>query len=214
MFYTEDESELHRMNERLIDANELIGSENELIQAENDLKTRQAQVDSRNQIYARIEEKMLPYHRRALQMLDGTDADAPDFADRIARLNLLNVYIKRGTNLLLTGEGQDEIPLWELRLALEELIRYLSDCGVQANVTVDGEGTVSRTDALQIFTVLYEVTEALLSSVHMLHIALNGLRLRMIADCEQLPELPPGVSVQESDGLYFFGFSVGEGGAP
>lgn len=214
VFYTEDESELHRMNERLIDANELIGSENELIQAENDLKTRQAQVDSRNQIYARIEEKMLPYHRRALQMLDGTDADAPDFADRIARLNLLNVYIKRGTNLLLTGEGQDEIPLWELRLALEELIRYLSDCGVQANVTVDGEGTVSRTDALQIFTVLYEVTEALLSSVHMLHIALNGLRLRMIADCEQLPELPPGVSVQESDGLYFFGFSVGEGGAP
>ena len=85
---------------------------------------------------------------------------------------------------------------------------------MQANVTVDGEGTVSRTDALQIFTVLYEVTEALLSSVHMLHIALNGLRLRMIADCEQLPELPPGVSVQESDGLYFFGFSVGEGGAP
>lgn len=61
-------------------------------------------------IYARIEEKMLPYHRRALQMLDDTGVGSPDFADRIARLSLLNLCIKRGTNLLLTGEGQKEIP--------------------------------------------------------------------------------------------------------
>ena len=214
VFYTEDESELHRVNDRLIDANELIDSENELIQAENDLKTRQAQVDSRNRIYARIDEKMLPYHRRAMQMLDEMRTDAPDFKEKAARLNLLNVYIKRGTNLLLTGEGENEIPLWELRLAFEELVRYLSDCGVQANVTVDGEGTVSRTDALQIFTVLYEVTESLLSSVNMLHIALNGTQLRVIADCGQPPKLPRGVSVQESDELYFFSFPAGEGGTP
>ena len=60
------------------------------------------------------------------------------------------------------GRRAEGDTLWELRLVVEELVRYLSDCGVQANATVDGEGTVSRADALTIFTVLYEVTEALL----------------------------------------------------
>lgn len=56
-FYTEDERELHRMNDKLIDANELIASENDLIEADNMLKMRQAQVDSRNMIYSEINER-------------------------------------------------------------------------------------------------------------------------------------------------------------
>lgn len=214
VFYTEDEAELHRINGRLADANELIASENELIRAENELKTRQAQVDSRNLIYARIDEKMLPYHRRALQMLDEMQPGASDFANKAARLNLLNAYIKRGTNLLLTSEGSDEIPLWELRLAFDEFVRYLSGCGVSAGVYVDGEGDIRRESALRIFTVLYETTEALLPSLGMLHIALEGLRLRLIADCEQPPQLPPVVTSMENDGLTFFSFFAEEGGAP
>ena len=130
-FYTEDESELHRMNERLTEANELIASENDLIQAENELKTRQAAVDSRNFIYAQIAERMLPYHRRALAMLDEMQPDAPDFRERVARLNLLNAYIKRGTNLLLTGEGE-ELSLGEKMLFAGRSRSSLKSFGIVA----------------------------------------------------------------------------------
>ena len=100
-FYTEDESELHRMNERLTEANELIA------------------------------ERMLPYHRRALAMLDEMQPDAPDFRERVARLNLLNAYIKRGTNLLLTGEGE-ELSLGEKMLFAGRSRSSLKSFGIVA----------------------------------------------------------------------------------
>ena len=102
-----------------------------MIQAENELKTRQAAVDSRNFIYAQIAERMLPYHRRALAMLDEMQPDAPDFRERVARLNLLNAYIKRGTNLLLTGEGE-ELSLGEKMLFAGRSRSSLKSFGIVA----------------------------------------------------------------------------------
>ena len=212
-FYTEDESELHRMREKLTDANELIASENDMIEAENELRSRKAQVDSRNYIYERISVKMLPYHRKALEMLDEMQPGAPDFAEKIARLNLLNAYIKRGTNLLLTNEGKENIPLTELGIAVEEYSRYLSYCNVQASVTSDKDEMIPRDEAFDLFTEFYETADALTDQITMLHIAVNGDCMRLIADCETRPELPSYAKVKESDGLYFIALSAQKGGA-
>ena len=65
-----------------------------------------------------------------------------------------------------------------------------------------------------VYNIKHQTAEALLSSVSMLHIALDGMRLRLMADCEQPPKLPPYMTVLENDGLTFFSFSAGEGGAP
>lgn len=211
-FYTEDERELHRMIDRLIDANELIASENDLIEAENILKMRQAQVDSRNMIYAEITEKMLPYHRRALEMLDEMQPGADDFYEKLARLNLLNAYIKRGTNLLLVSDG-GKLPSRELRMALEESALYLGYCGVKASVSSDGEKTLTAEAALELYTAFQTTADALLGSVTMLHIALNGDQLRLTADCERLPEQTLPADVMENDGLTFFIITCGKGGA-
>lgn len=211
-FYTEDERELHRLNERLKEANELIAGENDLIRAENELKAKQAQVDSRNLVYARIAEKMLPYHRRALAMIDSIDKDDPDFEEKIARLNLLNVYIKRGSNLLLVEEGKKYISVNELKLAIEEFSRYLSYCGITANSTVTGD-TIGRDEALSLFTAIYEVSATLCDDTTMLSIVIDGIRLRMTADGAADREPPEYIAVRESGGLYFYSFSAGEGGA-
>ena len=211
-FYTEDERELHRLNERLKEANELIAGENDLIRAENELKAKQAQVDSRNMIYARIAESMLPYHRRALQIIDEIDKDDLDFEAEIARLNLLNAYIKRGSNLLLVEEGKKYISVNELKIAIEEFSRYLSYCGITANSTVTGD-TIGRDDALSLFTAIYEVSATLCDDTTMLSIVIDGIRLRMTADGAVERELPVDIAVKESGGLYFYSFSAGEGDA-
>ena len=215
-FYTEDESGLHRMNERLRDANELIESELELIQAENDLRRRQAAVDSRNLIYSRIAEKMLPYHRRALELLSDMKPDSPEFRAQAARLNVLNAYIKRATNLLLTNEGEPTIACRELKLALEESARYLAYCGIEAGVNALGDGELVRGDAIDLYTCFYELTELLIERATMLHIVYEDGVLRLIADCADpgaLTELTLPVEVRQSDGLCFFLTSVPKGGA-
>ena len=211
-FYTEDESELHRMNERLLEANELIASENDLIRAENELKARQAAVDSRNVIYARIAQVMLPYHRRALQMLDGLSPDAKDLKERIARLNLLGAYIKRGTNLLLAGEG-GAIPLRELLQAAEESAFYLGYCGVQASAAADGGGEIARDTALRLYTSFQTVIEALLGSAARIHITVSGALIRLTADCAQPPPPALPAQIRISDGLYYFIITDREGDA-
>ena len=211
-FYTEDESELHRLNDKLREANDLLAGENDLIQAENELRAKQAQIDSRNLIYARIAEKMLPYHRRALEMIDDMDKDDPDFQTKLARLNLLNAYIKRGTNLLLVDEGMDEISTGEVGIALDELSQHLAYCGIQARVKVIDE-TILRSDALMLFTSVYEVAAALIGQATMVNIVINGGSLRMTADCEQPPELTIPAEITESDGLYYFIITCQEGGA-
>ena len=212
-FYTEDESELHRMNDKLIEANELIASENDLIRAENDLRARQAAVDSRNIIYSRIAQEMLPYHRTALRMISEIHPGAEDFAERIARLNLLNAYIKRGTNLLLAGEG-DEIPLHELQQAAEEYALYLGYCGVRASVAADGDDLIARDTALRLYTVLRTVIDSILGSVTRLHIAVSRAQIRVNADCAQPPSPGLPAEIKESDGLYYFIITDKEGGAP
>ena len=211
-FYTEDESELHSMNKKLIKANKLIASENELIQAENELKARQAAVDSRNIIYAGIARVMLPYHRKALLMIDEMNPDADDFAAKVARLNLLNAYIKRGSNLLFISEEGD-YAAQELRQALEEFAIYLGYCGIQAKAAVYDGQAISPECALGLFSSFYTVAEALLDSVTMLYITVKDSQLRLTADCAQPPELTIPVDIRESDGLYYFILSCTEGGS-
>lgn len=211
-FYTEDESELHRLNEKLRDANELIESENDLIQAENELKAKQAQVNSRNLIYARIAEKMLPYHRRALCMIDEMEKDDEGFERKLARLNLLNAYIKRGTNLLLTDEGKEYISKEELKGAFDELSIYLNYLGIQTNIKMIGN-VFDRTDALGLFTAVYEIASRLSDESTMLQIVIDGRSLRITSDGNAVSELPDGITVEESGGLYFFGYTAEEGGA-
>ena len=211
-FYTEDESELRRLNEKLREANELIEGENDLIQAENDLKAKQAQVDSRNMIYARIAENMLPYHRLALTMIDEMKSDDPDFEYKLARLNLLNAYIKRGTNLLLAEEEKDHISINELKRALDELSLYLNYLGVQTNTKTVGD-SISRSAALELFTAVYEIVSALCEQTAMLHIVIDGISLRATSDGAPVSALPEKIVMKESGGLYFYSFTAREGGA-
>ena len=202
-FYTEDVSELHRMNEKLAEANDLIASENDLIQAENDLSARRAAVDSRNVIYARIAQAMLPYHRKALGMLDEIRPGNADFNESIAKLNLLNAFIKRGTNLMLAGEGE-EIPLRELRQAAEESALYLGFFGVRASVASDGDAFIDRDAALRLYTRFQAVIEAISESATRLHIAVSAAGIRLNADCSRTPPETVPAEIRKSDGLYYF----------
>ena len=52
-FWTVDESTLHRLNDRLEEANETIGLENELIRYENEQREEKARLDARNAVYAK-----------------------------------------------------------------------------------------------------------------------------------------------------------------
>ena len=205
-FYTEDESELNRLNERIAEANELIESENELIRAENELKQRRTLIETRSQIYARIDEWMYPHYLRAQALVEHAAPDSPDFNDTVARLNILHTYIKRGTNLLLSDRHGDDIDGAELRLALEESARYLHYAGIEATVSPIPDTLISQERALELYTSFEEIAEALLGRITMLSITSEDEVIRMVADCDEVPAIPPTelpLTVRRSDDLCY-----------
>ena len=207
VFYTEDETRLHRMNERLRDANELLRSEHTLICAENELKEQKARVESRSRIYAQISEKMRGRQREAAALLESTGPGAPDFDRTIARVSLLNAYIKRGANLLLVNEGAEEIPAGELMLALEESARYLVYLGVTMQAALREPAMLPRELAFSLYETFETLLEASLPGMTRLHAAVSAGRLRLVTDGalpETLPETPLPVDAKRADGCVYY----------
>ena len=206
-FYTEDESELNRLNEQLSEANELLASKNSLIRAENELREKLARVESRNRIYSRISEMMYGKRKQLSELLKNAVPGSDGFRDDISLACVMMAYIKRGTNLILSDNISDAVPLYELYSALGESARYLSYCGITAAVADFEKGTVTRSEAFAAYTAFEEICEYLIGRSTLMTVAYSGDALRVTADCSAAPDLEISnavLSVIESEGLYYF----------
>ena len=216
VFYTEDMSELNRMNERLSDANELLETEHTLIKAENDLREQKAQTHSRSRIYAEISKKTYDRQKTVSELLRNTSPDAPDFDRVLARVSLLNAWIKRSANLLLVNEGADEIDARELTLAMEESARYLVYLGVRMDVSGDAAGKINRETAFDVYETFETVVEALTPGMKRILAAFTDEGLRLVTDAappEEMPDTPLPAKVRQSEGLTYFHIPFYERGA-
>lgn len=216
VFWTEDESELHRMNDRLRDANEILDTENTLIRAEAELEAERVRVDSRNRIYARIAEKMYPKQKQVEAILARADSGSSDLRDRMARVCVLNAYIKRAANLMLVDETSHDIDRRELYLAMTESGRYLSYLGITMSAAEPTPGRIERAAALALYASFETLCEAMLTHVTCLNAAIDGDGLRLAADAAipgGLPETELHARMWESDGLWYYAVSPAKGGA-
>ena len=211
VFWTEDEGELRRMNDRLTDANDLLGEENALLRAETELSVEKARMESRNRIYSRVTEKMYPRQRRVAALLEGADPDDPAaFREALARVCVLNAYIKRGTTLLLADEGSPDLEKRHLQLALEESARYLFYLGIRMSVAPFPPGRMDRAEAFSLYTVFEDLIEAAAANITRLLAAYDGAGLRLVTDGPPplpLPAMELPVRISEDEGLYYL--SVG-----
>lgn len=211
VFYTEDESELNRMNDRLKDAGELLETEHTLIRAENELQAQKARTESRSRIYAEISEKTYARQQRISRLLENTSPDAPDFRRVLALVSLYNVWIKRSANLLLVSEGKADVDARELTLALDETARYLVYLGVTMETAGGAKGLLPRAVAFDAYETFEALTEAALPGMTRLYAALTENTLRLVTDAPPpavLPDAPLPLTVTQSEGLTYFAVSL------
>ena len=216
VFYTEDETELHRMNDRLAEANELLDGENELIRAENELREQRARVEARSRIYARISQKTAARGRQAAELLRQAQPGTPGFRDTVAKVSVQNVFMKRAANLLLVNEGEACVDVRELALAMEESARYMASLGADVHVTLHEQGLLPRDTVYALYETFQTLMETMLPGAVRVNAAVlqNGIRLvtngRVPA---ALPETPLPAAVRESEGLVYYTVPAGKGGA-
>ena len=215
VFWTEDESDLHRQNRRLAEANELLSEENGLIAMENELKAQKAHLDALNQVYDRIAATLYPKQKRIEELLQSTSPTSADFAAVLAECCVLNAYCKRKSNLMLLEEENLPMPNRELFLALQESARFLNCCGIEAAATGEEYSDLPLEAVHALYDSFETLIEEFLPDMQRMTASLSPVGVRIAMEASRLPALPKTplpVECKESDGCYFLSICAEGGG--
>lgn len=100
-FWFADLADFNRLKSQLVAANEEMLSENELLMANNKLKEKMAKVREQREIRETIHEKLQPQFARLKAIMDHLPDEKDAYEDALKDACILNVYIKRFSNLYL-----------------------------------------------------------------------------------------------------------------
>ena len=214
-FWEEDVSRIHRIQEKLNEANETIEQENDLIKAETEQKEKDAYLRSRHRIYHEIAAELYPTQMKIEKILESIEPGSESYHEQITEVCVLNAYVKRKTNLLLMAEEKDTFNLSDLFLALKESSDYLTLAGLHTSVvsTVEkeypGEVIVGFYDSFEM------IAEQLLGKVLSMMVSWNKEELRLAAETDEIPEvenIPLSVHFMKSDNVLYMDISVKKDG--
>ncbi len=206
-FWTEDESELHKEQRRLADANAVLSEENDLIALERQLKEQKAKLEAQELVYKKIGAAIAPKQKKICELLEATQPDAEDFAYALGKVCVYNAYSKRKTNLLLLSEESLPEKNRELFLALSESARFLNCCGIDAAAIGEEYSSLPLSDIHELYDTFETLIEAYIPVLSGMTVSIipEGIRVAMeTPETIELPDAVLPVTRVESDGLLFF----------
>lgn len=214
-FWAEDETEVHRAQERLAEANELIESENSLIQAETEQREKDAWLQSQHRIYHEIAAAVYPVQQRIERLLNQMEPDTPAFRDQLAHVSVLNAYVKRKANLLLLAAEKDILTTSDLFMALKESATYLSLAGLKTDALRPDETACPASRVIALYDAFEAIAEQLIGNASSLMVSWAGGVLTLATETAQTPDvksLPVPVRVREEEGILYMDLFVEKGG--
>lgn len=148
--WTEDISAINRINRELSEVKEQISEYNVILKSEAELKKRRAAVTEQNKLYDSITEFIRPQLCDLENILKNIENNRGDISVNYAGACVINVYIKRISNLLIMAKGRKMLNAFELENSIRELAEYISvyriSCSFFSNVS--GEISAEKTIAL------------------------------------------------------------------
>ena len=148
--WTEDISAINRINRELSEVKEQISEYNVILKSEAELKKRRAAVTEQNKLYDSITEFIRPQLCDLENILKNIENNSGDISVNYARACVVNVYIKRISNLLIMAKSRKMLNAFELENSIRELAEYISVYGIACSFfsNVSGEISAEKTIAL------------------------------------------------------------------
>lgn len=200
VFWTEDETALHRERRRLDEANELLSEENELITVENELREKQAHLDAQDRVYDRIAAALCPKQKQIKALLAAHEPGTPAFSRALGLCCVLNAWSKRKSNLLLLSDEELPRPNRELFLALQDSARFLKYCGVEAAAMGEEYSALPLPAIHALYDAFETIVEALLPALKRMTVSITRDGVRLAIETDALPPLPEtGLKTERRD---------------
>ena len=133
--WTLDMGPVRKLNRQLEDATQQMENRNAYLMEENRIKKERQEVETRSRLYENISRIVKPQFEQIADLLK--DRDHCD-EKQLARVCVLNAYIKRRSNMELLAEG-GELPSSELTSAIRESLEYVRLCGAETAMAGIGE---------------------------------------------------------------------------
>ena len=185
-----DMTKLYKLNEQLETATEQLKNRNNYLQTENNTKEEQETLNSRNRVYDKITQIVLPQLIEVDRLLDAKSLD--DVDSNLPYVAVLNTYIKRRCNMELMKEDMDKLPLLELKLAISESASYLQLCNIQTAVTGNDEGEYPADEIISAYEHFEDIVESRMADMTSIMIVItggqNGIIMRIMMDDDPVDE--------------------------
>lgn len=194
VYWAEDLTAIHQMNDELAEAAERIAGENQLLEAENEITARRTGYEIQNRLYDGIAETLRPWVERLDALLE---EPRPDRAV-IARAAVLGAFVKRRANLAVTAEGGGNLPAGELYLSVRESMEYLELTGVTCTVAPPPDCLLPCGWVLAAYEVFQQAVESALPGLSLLLVSFFGRGagdFAMGLAMDRAPALPPDRAV-------------------
>lgn len=192
--WTEDISAINRINRELSEVKEQISEYNVILKSEAELKKRRAAVSEQNKLYDSITEFIRPQLCDLENILKNIENNRGDISVSYAGACVVNVYIKRISNLLIMAKSRKMLNAFELENSIRELAEYISVYGILCSFfsNVSGEISAEKTIALFKFIGIFirrimNCTDALLFN---LKVNERFIDLKINCDCKNEMKIP------------------------
>ena len=134
----------------LSEVKEQISEYNVILKSEAELKKRRAAVTEQNKLYDSITEFIRPQLCDLENILKNIENNRGDISVNYAGACVVNVYIKRISNLFIMAKSRKMLNAFELENSIRELAEYISVYGISCSFfsNVSGEISAEKTIAL------------------------------------------------------------------
>lgn len=154
--WTEDISVINRINRELSEIKEQISEYNVILKSEAELKKRRAAVTEQNKLYDNITEFIRPQLCDLENILKNIENNSGDISVNYARACVVNVYIKRISNLFIMAKSRKMLNAFELENSIRELAEYISVYRISCSFFSNVSGEISAEKSIAIFKFIGE----------------------------------------------------------
>lgn len=220
-----DISEILEMSRQMEEMGDILAEENAMIEAENQLAERKSRIAQQEKIYGCIAVELKSQIDEINEIINGEYESEDEFINHMKYACVLNVYMKRYTNLFLLAGSDGCADLGELFLAIEESLTYIKACDIQAYGAYSGEGRVHADNILSCYRFFENVIEWLMPELKAIMVDVIythgelSMRIEAEAPNHNLPKKrEPYVSeglkaeVDKDDDTWFFRMTAMKGG--
>lgn len=149
--WTEDISAINQINRELSEIKEQISEYNVILKSEAELKKRRAAVTEQNKLYDSITEFIRPQLCDLENILKNIENNRGDISVNYAGACVVDVYIKRISNLLIMAKSRKMLNAFELENSIRELAEYISVCGISCSFFSNVSGEISAEKMIALF---------------------------------------------------------------